>query len=156
MQESIKQVVAAITGKTASPHDNGWPLLDCGSPLLSNLYMSRFAVGWKKLGHEKRLKAYIIINYADDLVISCRARAEEALVPMQSMMSRQQQRQRGKDHHAAVRALAFKWIRIVFRCWQDGAAYDETRYLATLAKHASLLIPVPAATQRACEIYCGF
>ena len=44
----------------------------------------------------------------------------------------QQQRQRGKDHHAAVRALAFKWIRIVFRCWQDRVAYDENRYLADL------------------------
>ncbi len=57
----------------------------------------------------------------------------------------QQQRQRGKDHHAAVRALAFKWIRIVFRCWQDGAVYDENRYLATLAKRGSLLIFVPGA-----------
>src|SRR6202166_2055928 len=43
----------------------------------------------------------------------------------------QQQRERGKGHHAAVRGLAFKWIRIMFRCWQDGAAYDENRYLAT-------------------------
>ena len=51
----------------------------------------------------------------------------------------QQQRQRGKDHHAAVRALAFKWIRIVFRCWKDRAAYDENRYLAALAKRGSLL-----------------
>jgi RNA-directed DNA polymerase len=37
------------------------------SPLLSNLYMRRFVLGWKKLGHEKRLKAYIV-NYADDRV----------------------------------------------------------------------------------------
>jgi hypothetical protein len=36
------------------------------------------------------------------------------------------QRERGKEHHAAVRALAFKWIRIVFRCWQDRVAYDKT------------------------------
>jgi RNA-directed DNA polymerase len=57
------------------------------SPLLSNLYMRRFVLGWKKLGHEKRLKAYII-NYADDLVICCRARADKALVLMRSMMSR--------------------------------------------------------------------
>jgi RNA-directed DNA polymerase len=35
------------------------------SPLLSNLYMRRFVLGWKKLGHEKRLGAYIV-NYADD------------------------------------------------------------------------------------------
>jgi transposase len=33
------------------------------------------------------------------------------------------QRQRGKDHHAAVRALAFRWIRIAFRCWQAGVLY---------------------------------
>jgi len=57
------------------------------SPLLSNLYMRRFVLGWKKLGHEKRLKAYII-NYADDLVICCRAGADEALVAMRNMMSR--------------------------------------------------------------------
>jgi group II intron reverse transcriptase/maturase len=57
------------------------------SPLLSNLYMRRFVLGWKKLGHEKRLQAYII-NYADDLVICCRAGADEALVAMRNMMSR--------------------------------------------------------------------
>jgi group II intron reverse transcriptase/maturase len=57
------------------------------SPLLSNLYMRRFVLGWKKLGHEKRLKAYII-NYADDLVICCRAQADEALGAMRTMMSR--------------------------------------------------------------------
>jgi group II intron reverse transcriptase/maturase len=55
------------------------------SPLLSNLYMRRFVLGWKKLGHEKRLKAYIV-NYADDLVICCRGRADEALVLMRDMM----------------------------------------------------------------------
>jgi len=49
--------------------------------------MRRFVLGWKKLGHEKRLKAYII-NYADDLVICCHARADEALVTMRNMMSR--------------------------------------------------------------------
>jgi RNA-directed DNA polymerase len=57
------------------------------SPLLSNLYMRRFVLGWKKLGHEKRLGAYIV-NYADDLVICCRGRAEEALAMMQVMMAK--------------------------------------------------------------------
>ena len=51
----------------------------------------------------------------------------------------QQQRERGNDHHAAVRSLAFKWIRIVFRCWQDRVAYDENKYLAALAKRGSPL-----------------
>ena len=55
----------------------------------------------------------------------------------------QQQRERGKGHHAAVRGLAFKWIRIVFRCWKDRAAYDESRYLMTLAKRNSPLATFP-------------
>jgi group II intron reverse transcriptase/maturase len=57
------------------------------SPLLSNLYMRRFVLGWKKLGHEKRLGASIV-NYADDLVICCRGRAEEALATMRVMMTK--------------------------------------------------------------------
>jgi len=57
------------------------------SPLLSNLYMRRFVLGWKKLGHEQRLKA-CIVNYADDLVICCRGRGEEALAAMRDMMRR--------------------------------------------------------------------
>ena len=57
------------------------------SPLLSNLYMRRFVLGWKKLGHEKRWKAHIV-NYADDLVICCRVGALQALAEMQVMMSR--------------------------------------------------------------------
>ena len=57
------------------------------SPLLSNLYMRRFVRGWKKLGHEKRWRAYIV-NYADDLVICCRTEAQQALVQMRTMMSR--------------------------------------------------------------------
>lgn len=57
------------------------------SPLLSNLYMRRFVLGWKKLGHEKRLHASIV-NYADDLVICCRGRAEQARAVMQDMMSK--------------------------------------------------------------------
>jgi len=57
------------------------------SPLLSNLYMRRFVLGWKKLGHERRLEAYIV-NYADDLVICCHSQAEEALATMRNMMSK--------------------------------------------------------------------
>jgi RNA-directed DNA polymerase len=57
------------------------------SPLLSNLYMRRFVLGWKKLGHEERWKAYIV-NYADDLVICCRAGANQALTAMRVLMSR--------------------------------------------------------------------
>jgi transposase len=54
----------------------------------------------------------------------------------------QQQRHRGKTHHAAVRSLAFKWIRILWRCWQDHVPYDDARYERALTAHGS-----PLATQ---------
>jgi transposase len=50
-----------------------------------------------------------------------------------------QLRARGKDHHAAVRALAFKWIRILWRCWQDRTPYNEARYVDALAHRGSPL-----------------
>lgn len=50
------------------------------------------------------------------------------------------QRERGKRHHAAVRALAFKWIRILHRCWQDRTQYDELAYFQRLQANASPLL----------------
>jgi RNA-directed DNA polymerase len=56
------------------------------SPLLANLYMRRFVLGWKKLGLEQRLGTRIV-TYADDLVILCRkGRAEEALQQLRRVM----------------------------------------------------------------------
>jgi transposase len=57
----------------------------------------------------------------------------------------EQQRRRGKKHHAAVRALAFKWIRVIYRCWKERVAYDENVYLAALAKHNSPLVATTKA-----------
>ncbi len=57
------------------------------SPLLANLYMRRFLLGWKVLGHERRLDAHIV-NYADDFVICCRHSAGEALQAMRAMMAK--------------------------------------------------------------------
>jgi len=47
---------------------------------------------------------------------------------------------RGKSHQAAVRALAFKWIRIIFRLWQNRERYDEMKYLQSLQKNKSPLL----------------
>jgi transposase len=52
------------------------------------------------------------------------------------------QRGRGKSHQAAVRSLAFKWLRVIFRCWKDGSAYDEARYLKGLKKGPGTVAPV--------------
>ena len=57
------------------------------SPLLANVYMRRFVLGWRKLGLEQSLGR--IVNYADDLVILCRkGRAEEALRRLREIMGR--------------------------------------------------------------------
>ena len=55
------------------------------SPLLSNLYMRRFVLGWKVLGHEQRLDAHVV-NYADDFVICCRGSGDAAMAVMRQIM----------------------------------------------------------------------
>jgi transposase len=48
-------------------------------------------------------------------------------------------KKRGKSHNAAVRALAYKWIRILFRCWKDRQPYQDEVYTKSLFKHGSPL-----------------
>ena len=50
-----------------------------------------------------------------------------------------QQRARGNHHHAALRALAYKWIRILFRCWKDRKPYNENIYVQALRRRGSPL-----------------
>jgi len=47
------------------------------------------------------------------------------------------QRAKGNSHPAAMRSLAFKWIRILFRCWKNREAYDEAKYVAALKRKGS-------------------
>lgn len=49
------------------------------------------------------------------------------------------QKSAGKGHNAILRALAFKWIRILWRCWIDQIPYDEARYHAALCRRGSPL-----------------
>ena len=58
----------------------------------------------------------------------------------------EQQRAKGKRHNAAVRALAFKWIRIAFRCWKDNTPYDESTYLNALKLRGSTLLQSAIST----------
>jgi RNA-directed DNA polymerase len=76
--------------RTTEARDNrcGIPQGSPISPLLANLYMRRFVLGWKKLGLEQSLHSRIV-TYADDLVILCRkGNAEEALLQMRKIMGR--------------------------------------------------------------------
>lgn len=51
-----------------------------------------------------------------------------------------QQRAKGCSHQAALRALAFKWVRILYRCWQTRTPYDESTYLNSLKRRGSSLL----------------
>ena len=59
-----------------------------------------------------------------------------------------QQKSRGKGHNAAIRALAFKWVRIIHRCWLTRTPYDEGLYLQALAQRGSPLCALIAAPAR--------
>ena len=58
------------------------PVAAAGQPLHASVHL-----GWKVLGHERRLDAHIV-NYADDFVICCRGTADEAMAAMRAMMSK--------------------------------------------------------------------
>src|SRR5215510_10464052 len=76
--------------RTTEARDNrrGIPQGSPISPLLANLYMRRFVLGWKMLGLERSLGARIV-TYADDLVILCRkGKAEEALQRLREIMGK--------------------------------------------------------------------
>jgi len=99
------------------------------SPLLSNLYMRRFVLGWKVLGHERRLNAYIV-NYADDLVICCRSNAAEALAAMRDMMSKLKLTvNEAKTRICGMPDETFDFLGYTFgRCYsRSGRAYIGTR-----------------------------
>lgn len=56
------------------------------------------------------------------------------------------QRAKGNEHHAAIRSLAYKWIRVIYRCWKDGRPYDEETYLRSLQRRHSPLFGALATT----------
>lgn len=53
----------------------------------------------------------------------------------------EQRQERGQGFYAIIRALAYKWIRILWRCWRDQVAYNEETYLEVLRKKGSPLVP---------------
>jgi transposase len=59
-----------------------------------------------------------------------------------------QQREKGCTYQMAVRALAFKWIRILYRCWDSRKAYDESVYLKALQRRGSPLLQQFAVVEK--------
>lgn len=56
----------------------------------------------------------------------------------------EQQKAKGKGNNEAIRALAYKWIRIIFACWQKHQIYDEQQYMLSLKKRDSKLLTLIA------------
>jgi group II intron reverse transcriptase/maturase len=100
------------------------------SPLLANLYMRRFILGWKKRGLDRRFGASIV-NYADDLVICCTRGADEVLSAMREIMERLGLTvNEEKTRTCRVPDESFDFLGYTFgRCYstQTGRAYIGTR-----------------------------
>jgi group II intron reverse transcriptase/maturase len=100
------------------------------SPLLANLYMRRFVLGWKTLGHEQRWQARIV-NYADDFVICCRRTGHRTYLAMKEMMQRLKLTvNESKTKLCRVPAETFDFLGYTFgRCYspRTGRAFIGTR-----------------------------
>jgi transposase len=91
--------------------------------------------GTKKHVH-RRYRCPIFVRqsfheYAKESILCCRWAAAYYL---------QQRELRGAPHNTAVRALAFKWQRVIFRCWKDRVSYNDAQYEATLKRRGSPLV----------------
>lgn len=96
------------------------------SPLLSNIYMRRFVLGWQQLGYAERYKARIV-NYADDFVICCRGNAFEALQVMRQLIGRLRLTiNEEKTHYCRVPRQHFDFLGYTFgryHSFRSGRAY---------------------------------
>jgi RNA-directed DNA polymerase len=125
----------------------GTPQGGVASPLLANLYMRRFVLGWKQQGHEQRLEARIV-NYADDFVICCKAgNAEKAMTEMREMMGKLKLTvNERKTRRCSVPAETVTFLGFTFGpqvSWKTGRAYvapepAEKKVQAVCAKIGAL------------------
>lgn len=122
------------------------------SPLLSNLYMRRFVLGWKQRGCEAQLKARVVV-YADDFVILCRGTAAQAREQMQKIMSALKLTVNdNKTRIARVPEESFDFLGYTIgRCYsrRSGRAFIGTR---PSAKRVSALCAEISALTR-CQTY---
>lgn len=100
------------------------------SPLLSNLYMRRFLLGWKTLEYARRLSAHIV-NYADDFVICCQGQAHKAMAAMRGIMDILKLTvNEEKTHLCHIPQERFDFLGYTFgRCYKrdSGRAYIGTK-----------------------------
>ena len=118
------------------------------SPLLSNLYMRRFVLGWKSLGYQDQFRARIV-NYADDFVILCRGRADKAMAAMRKMMEQLQLTvNETKTHVCRMAEASFDFLGYTFgRMYspRTGGAYQGARPAKKKVQSACLRLNAVAA-----------
>ena len=132
------------------------------SPLLANIYMRRFILGWKTGGHAERLQAWIV-NYADDFVICCRGNVIAAMRRMRMMMSKMKLTvNESKTRTCRIPDEAFDFLGYTFgRCHdrRTGRAYVGAspsrkkiqrlcREISDLTSRRWLLLPVEDVVSR--------
>lgn len=134
-------------GKPGS-REQGTPQGSPLSPLLANVYIRRLLLSWKRLGLERKLQAHII-NYADDFVICCRYRADEALRVAEAILTRMQVTLNPrKTRVSRLPASSFDFLGYTFgRCYAAGTGRP---YLGTRVSRkaiAKLCRAIHEATQ---------
>ncbi len=122
-------------------HGKGTPQGAPISPLLSNLYMRRFVLGWKQRGLEERLASRLVV-YADDFVILCRSKADEA----RTQMGRLMERLRLKVNEEKTRVCRIPEETLEFLGYTLGRCYSPKTGKAYLGTK-----PSPKRVQRICE-----
>ena len=125
VEETDEQGRKSRTTRNKDEH-RGTPQGGVLSPLLANLYMRRFVLGWKQQGHEQRLDAHIV-NYADDFVILTGGRADEAMATMRDMMTKLKLTvNEKKTRKCSLPEETFTFLGFTFgrqHSWKTGRAY---------------------------------
>ncbi len=125
VEETDEQGRKSRTTRNKDEH-RGTPQGGVLSPLLANLYMRRFVLGWKQQGHEQRMDAHIV-NYADDFVILTRGRADEAMTAMRDMMTKLKLTvNEKKTRQCSLPEETFTFLGFTFGrqiSWKTGKAY---------------------------------
>jgi RNA-directed DNA polymerase len=119
------------------------------SPLLSNLYMRRFILGWKVLGHEQRFQAKIV-NYADDLVICCRRNADQAMDAMRNIFRKLKLTvNEEKTHVCQIPRESFDFLGYTFgRCYTARTGRDYVSERPSKRKIQAVCRQISAVTNR--------
>jgi RNA-directed DNA polymerase len=128
----------------------GTPQGGVASPLLANLYMRRFVLGWKVGGHQQRLDAHIV-NYADDFVICCKpGKADKAMTVMRGMMERLKLTvNEKKTRQCSIPKATFTFLGFTFGrqvSWNTGRAYIAPA--PAEKKVQAICLRISAATSR--------